>query len=160
GMVPLLVAWKPGREDACEVYCRIGSPTPRVLHRLFAGASSAGHLPIAADCLAFLARVPADGLWPRFRLGVSFAFTADGVTLTLFAHANQIFPSAATAHRRIAELGRQLAAPLPVYEAISRRIALERLAEVAHGMVGMKMLGDGRIALAVGVSAGDLTRTR
>ena len=159
-LTPQLLGVVAGDGRVTEYYCRLERPEPAAVHRLFARAGIAHQLPSAVDYLAYLAGLPQDQLWQRLRIGISYAVHAAGPpTVTLFAHARELFRTDAVARMRLLGLARQIGGRMPGYESITRKLEAQQGPCMMHGLVGLKMAHTGDISAAVGLRSLDEVST-
>ena len=149
---PRLVAFVSVPTGPVEYYCRLINAGPAVLHGLFSAAGVAEYVPAVINYLVYLAAEERSKLWKRLRLGVSFGVSTDGVlSVTVFAHGCQLFPTNEQARTRLLGLARQLDSQMTVYERITARFEKAAPPYMLHGMVGLKINKGEGIECAVGV---------
>jgi hypothetical protein len=91
-------------------------------------------------------------VWERHRIGISYGlYLAETPSLTIFAHANQLFPTDGVARLRLLGLAAQIGGALPLYERVTQLLEGIAMPHVMHTLVGIKISGSGKVALTVGL---------
>jgi hypothetical protein len=149
---PTLLGVVPGASGLTEYYCRIRNPNLGVLHKLFAAAGAARQLPCVIDYIAYLAGEQRNRLWDRIELGISYCVSSEPQsTVTLFATANQLFPTERSARARLLGLARQFGIQMPAYDRITRSFEKGDPPHPVHGLVGIKVTRSGRLEWSAGL---------
>ena len=149
---PMLLGVGSAASGLVEYYCKINAPNPGVLHKLFAAAGAARHLPCVIDHLAYLAAEQSSKLWDRLDVGMSYSVSSTTrPTVTLFADASQLFPTDRKARTRMLGLARQTNVQMPVYDRITSQFEKVVPREMVHGLVALKVSESGMIRCGVGL---------
>jgi len=136
-----------------EYYCRLPRTDRAELHRICATLGLAGGLPLLLDCLGWLGQRRVDVLLDTLRTGISLKLVpGEPVQLTLFWHANDLFPTDVAA-ARISMVARQLGVSFSELNRI-----VNRGVRVGLGMIGLSLDRDSRVTLSVSIWPASTTR--
>lgn len=138
--------------ETAEYYCRIKTPQPGALHKLFYAAGAAARLQCVINYLVFLAAEEPGKLWNRLRLGISFQISPiEQPVVTLFAHSGQIFSTNRQARERILGFARQIGAEMPLYEQATLPFTKSEPSKMVHGLVGIKISNAKSLECVIGL---------